>query len=570
MKKLFFCLFVLSINFVYAQKPAKYWIQFKDKQNNGYSIQNPDAFLSTRAITKRNRFNIPITEQDLPLNKEYILQVLNLDTTMLLLTQSKWLNGITVYCEKENVLSVIQSLPFVSFAEKTIALKEKEERCNENFQFRSHSLPINLANNKKDTCFSELDYGKTTDQIRLHNVHWLHRLGYRGEGMWMCVLDGGFNNVDSVRHFELLRQENRLLGIRNFVQPCVNPLRKHNHGTYVLSCIASEVPGEMIGTAPKVSVFLAQTEDGRTEHKIEEDNWVAALEWADSLGCDVINSSVGYTKFDDSTQKRTKYDLNGKTSRASQAASLAASKGIIVCNSAGNAGRGPWKYIGCPADATDIITVGAVDMQRNKTDFSSIGPTADARIKPDVCALGKAVYIANPYGKSSRADGTSFSSPLLAGMLSCLWQAFPEKTAFQVMDAIRKSASQAETPDSLLGYGIVDLWKAYNLLLQPTSTYDSSGNLLMTVTIPSFVYQYEPFKITIHSAIKIKIVMQITLRNGQIANTKEYKIKKGKNVLKIKTFPSLQQEEYGFVDLRLNGYEVDYHYVFGIEKQKGE
>ncbi|MFA7402047.1 MAG: hypothetical protein WCZ21_05905, partial [Bacteroidales bacterium] len=280
MKKLFFCLFVLSINFVYAQKPAKYWIQFKDKQNNGYSIQNPDAFLSTRAITKRNRFNIPITEQDLPLNKEYILQVLNLDTTMLLLTQSKWLNGITVYCEKENVLSVIQSLPFVSFAEKTIALKEKEERCNENFQFRSHSLPINLANNKKDTCFSELDYGKTTDQIRLHNVHWLHRLGYRGEGMWMCVLDGGFNNVDSVRHFELLRQENRLLGIRNFVQPCVNPLRKHNHGTYVLSCIASEVPGEMIGTAPKVSVFLAQTEDGRTEHKIEEDNWVAALEWA--------------------------------------------------------------------------------------------------------------------------------------------------------------------------------------------------------------------------------------------------------------------------------------------------
>lgn len=570
MKKLFLCLFILCINFVSAQTPAKYWVQFKDKQNNGFSIQNPDAFLSPRAIEKRNRFHIPITEQDLPLNKQYIEQVLDIDTSMCLITQSKWLNGITVYCEKDGILNVVQSLPFVVFAEKTIVLKEKEERCNEVYLFKSQDLPINFTNIKKDTCLPELDYGKTTDQIKMHNVHWLHRLGYRGEGVWMCVLDGGFNNVDSVRHFEVLRSENRLLGVRNFVQPCVNPLRKHNHGTYVLSCIASEVPGEMIGTAPKVSVFLAQTEDARTEHKIEEDNWVAALEWADSLGCDVINSSLGYTKFDDSAQKRTKSDLTGNISRASQAASLAASKGIIVCNSAGNAGRGPWKYVGCPADATDIIAVGAVDIQGNKTNFSSVGPTADGRIKPDVCALGKAVNIANPYGKSSRADGTSFSSPLLAGMLSCLWQAFPEKTAYQVMDALRKSASQAETPDSLLGYGIVDLWKAYNLLLQPTSTYDSSGNLLMTVTIPSFVYQYEPFVISIHSNIKTKLILQTALRNAQTANTKEYKIKKGKNVIKIKTFPSLQQEEYGFVDLRLNGHEVDYHYVFGIEKQKKE
>lgn len=570
MKKLFICLFVLCINFVSAQTPSKYWIQFKDKDNTGYSIQKPDAFLSPRAIEKRNRFHIPITEQDLPLNKQYIKRVLDLDTSICLLTQSKWLNGITIYCEKDDILTVIQSLPFVDFAEKTIELKEKEEQCKETYLYKYQSLPVNLINIKKDTCYSDLAYGKTTEQIKMHNVHWLHRLGYRGEGVWMCILDGGFNNVDSVRHFEVLRSENRLLGVRNFVQPYMNPFRKHNHGTYVLSCIASEVPGEMIGTAPKVSVFLAQTEDSRTEHKIEEDNWVAALEWADSLGCDVINSSVGYTKFDDSTQRRTKSDLTGKTSRASQAASMAASKGIIVCNSAGNAGRGPWKYVGCPADATDIITVGAVDLNGNKTDFSSVGPTADARIKPDVCALGKAVNIANPYGKSSRADGTSFSSPLLAGMLSCLWQAFPEKTSYQVMDAIRKSASQADTPDSLLGYGIVDLWKAYNLLLQPTSTYDSSGNLLMTVSIPSFVYQYEPFKINIHSTIKTKLVMQMTLRNGQTADTKEYKVKKGKNVLKIKTFPSLQQEEYGFIDLRLHGHEVDYHYVIGIEKQKTE
>lgn len=570
MKKLVLCLFILCINFVYPQNSAKYWIQFKDKHNNGYSIQNPEAFLSSRAIEKRNRFHIPITEQDLPLNKEYIKKVLELDTSMRLITQSKWLNGITVYGEKDDLLTLIQSLPFVDFAEKTIALKEKEVKSNECYVYKSQSLSFNETYAKTDKNISALDYGKSFDQIKMHNVHWLHRLGYQGEDVWMCVFDGGFKNADSVRYFEKLRSENRLLGVRNFVQPDANPFRNQSHGTYVLSCIASEVAGEMIGTAPKVSVFLAQTEDNRTEHKIEEDNWVAALEWADSLGCDVINSSVGYTKFDDSTQIRTRSDLTGKISRASQAASLAASKGIIVSNSAGNSGRGPWKYVGCPADASDIITVGAVDLQGNKTDFSSIGPTADGRVKPDVCALGKGVYIANPYGKSSNADGTSFSSPLLAGMLCCLWQAFPEKTSYQVMDAIRKSASQADTPDSLLGYGIVDLWKAYNLLLQPTSTYDSSGKLLMNVSIPSFEYKYKPFIINIQSNIKTKLVLQMTLRNGQTANAKEYKVKKGKNVLKIKTFPDLQQAEYGFIDLRLHGHEVDYHYVIGIEKQKTE
>ena len=223
-----------------------------------------------------------------------------------------------------------------------------------------------------------------------------------------------------------------------------------------------------------VQVHVAQTEESGSEDRVEEDNWVAGVEYADSLGCQVLNSSLGYTVFDDTVNQRTYADLTGEVSRASRAADIAASKGLLICNSAGNEGAGKWKYIGAPADARDILTVGAVNVKGKRAYFSSFGPTADGRIKPDACAVGRNTHISTPTGIISIADGTSFSSPMLSGMVACLWQAFPEKSNYEIMEAVRKAGSHNVVfngyvfsgPDSGdgYGYGITDFLRAYNIL----------------------------------------------------------------------------------------------------------
>ncbi|MDL2231039.1 S8 family serine peptidase [Bacteroidales bacterium OttesenSCG-928-L19] len=463
MKRLFFIVAFLLLGhaFLWAQSPAKYWVQFTDKQESPYSIDRPLEYLSPKAIENRKAFRIPITESDLPVNPQYISKVTALDSEMIVFTRSKWLNGITIYSEKDSIIELMRQLPFVQYCEKTITLKKPEKALESPYIYpHAGKTPVPQL-----PTTSELDYGKGEKQIRLNNVHWLHRMGYKGEGMTMIVMDAGFLNADSIPQFKKLRDENRILGVKNFVRPDVDPFRKDSHGTTVLSCIAADVPGELIGSAPYVMVYLARTEDSRSENVVEEDNWVAGIEWADSLGCKVLNSSLGYTKFDDTLQVRTYKDLNGETSRASRAATIAASKGMIVCNSAGNEGRGKWKHIGSPADANDILSIGATNDEGKKASFSSFGPTADGRIKPDAAAVGEMTYSATSIGTIGRTNGTSLSSPLFSGMVVCLWQAFPHKSNFEIMDAIRRSGNQADKPNDSLGYGITDFLKAYNLLL---------------------------------------------------------------------------------------------------------
>ena len=459
----------------FAQTPAKYWVAFTDKKGTPYSIDKPEAFLSPRAIELRKAHGIAIDERDLPVNPDYVRQVLALDTAARCFTTSKWLNGMTVYALRDDMKEAIEKLPFVDSVQRTIAMKEPEPPIEPAYVFPgSGGQPIfsyqsDIQNN------NDFDYGKAWDQVRVNNVHWLHRMGFRGEGMQMMVLDGGFQNIDTISCFEILRNDHRLLGARNFVQPEKDPMRKHTHGTMVLSCIASYLPGKLVGTAPMVQVYVAQTEDGRSENRIEEDNWVAGLEYADSLGCQVLNSSLGYTTFDDTVNQRTYADLTGEVSRASKAATIAASKGLLICNSAGNEGGKKWKYIGAPADAKDIITVGAVNIERKRAYFSSFGPTADGRIKPDACAVGRNTYLSTPTGIITIADGTSFSSPMLSGMVACLWQAFPEKSNYEIMEAIRQAGDcNVSTPDGIFitgpntndgyGYGITDFLLAYNIL----------------------------------------------------------------------------------------------------------
>lgn len=447
---------------LFAQNPAKYWVQFRDKANSPYSIERPEEFLSPRAIEKRQRFNIEITEQDLPVNESYIKQLLDIDENMVLLTRSKWLNGVTVYTNTKDIIAQIKKLDFVVMCECTVELTDEET-----FDYpKSSYAPPAKTKEVVSTVPSGHDhkYGYGTLQIGMNNAHWLHRLGAHGEGMLMAVMDVGFENVNKLDCFDALRSEGRLLGTKNFVFPGRSVFIAGSHGTEVLSCIASYVEDNMIGTAPKAMFYLAKTEDSRSENKIEEDNWVAALEWADSLGCDVINSSLGYYKFDNKSQSYHYEEITGKVSRASQAASLAASKGIIVCVSAGNEGDEDWHYITCPADADNILTVGAIDRDGSTASFSSYGPTADGRVKPDAAAVGSRVYVVTPRGKTEYSYGTSFSSPVLSGMVACLWQLFPNHPAEKIIDAVRRAGINFNNPTDQLGYGITDFISAYNHL----------------------------------------------------------------------------------------------------------
>lgn len=531
-----FCLTVLFAS-AYAQPPAKYWVAFTDKNGTPYSTAKPEAFLSPRAIELRKAHGIAIDERDLPVNPDYVRQVLALDTAARCFTTSKWLNGMTVYAMRDDMKEAIEKLPFVDSVQRTITMKEPEPPIEPAYVFPENNAKPTFSYQSDIQKNNDFDYGKAASQVRVNNVHWLHRLGFHGEGMQMMILDGGFQNIDSISCFEILRNDNRLLGARNFVQPEKDPMRKHTHGTMVLSCIASYLPGRLVGTAPMVQVYVAQTEDGRSENRIEEDNWVAGLEYADSLGCQVLNSSLGYTTFDDTVNQRTYDDLTGEVSRASRAATIAASKGLLICNSAGNEGGKKWKYLGAPADAKDILTVGAVNTKRNRAYFSSFGPTADGRIKPDACAVGRNTYLSTPTGIITIADGTSFSSPMLSGMVACLWQAFPEKSNYEIMEAIRRAGDrntsfngkvivQPDTNDGY-GYGITDFLKAYNILMYGEADvffkdYSSQDGIFSAMTVAGDT----PDKVI---AIPFEVV------NGQVVYGKQLNLKV-KTVIEEKGF----------------------------------
>lgn len=545
----------------FAQSPTKYFVQFTDKAHSPYSVSRPEEFLSPKAVENRKNFNIAITEEDIPVNKSYIDRILAVDTTIVLFTQTKWFNGITIYATKDSLKELLETLDFVKMVEKTSVMKEEEEKIYTPYFYKNSRIPEIPAVTKLD----ELAYGKGYSQVRINNIHWLHRMGFKGEGVVMMVMDGGFLNVDQVPHFEKLRNEGRLLDMRNFVNPGKSAFRAGSHGTMVLSCIAAEIPGDLIGTAPKVMVFLANTEDGRTETKVEEDNWVAGIEWADSLGCMVLNSSLGYTKFDDTlTQPRSIADLNGKTSRASIAATMASERGMIVCNSAGNEGVSKWRRIGCPADADKILAVGAVDTTRTRAAFSSRGPSADGRVKPDAVAVGRKTYVATPRGVTGNANGTSFSSPMLSGMVSCLRQAFPQKTNHEIMDVIRKSGHLANNPTDGLGYGITDFLKAYNLLLQTHQMELSDGTKLI-FSFPNYVTTKDKLMVNVSSTQGKTIILSTESRKTGKIKTKNYNLKSGANEVKVSFGKLGKNMEYDIHDLRIVVDGVAHRYVVGQE-----
>jgi serine protease AprX len=447
--------------------PNKYFVRFTDKNNSPYSIDNPSEFLSQRAIDRRSNQDIPVDATDLPVNPAYLQGVAG--TGAIILNPSKWMNGVSVFTDNPSVIDAITDLPYVfgitkspqPVASGSTIPKVSEKSFFKNEIYGEPGGPIVKQGNE----IGSYDYGPGYNQIQMLNGDILHDMGYRGQGKVIAVLDAGFYNVNTLDVFDSLWQNNQILGTHDFVDGGEVTYDGHTHGAMVLSCMGGNYPGELIGTAPKASYWLLRSEDGGSEYVIEEYNWVSAAEYADSVGADVINSSLGYTVFDDPSQNHTYADMDGNTCPSTIGADMAAKKGILVVNSLGNSGADDWYYLGAPSDGDSVLGIGAVDGNGFYASFSSHGPSYDGRVKPDVVAQGSSAYVVDPYsGGFGYGSGTSFSSPIMAGMVTCLWQANPTLNNMQIADAVRKSASQYLSPDDMLGYGIPDFILANNIL----------------------------------------------------------------------------------------------------------
>ncbi|MBQ8674424.1 MAG: S8 family serine peptidase [Bacteroides sp.] len=430
------------------QETFKFRVTLKDKGETTYSLKRPAKFLSKAALERRKRQDLPVDSTDLPVCQSYVQRIAA--TGVRIVVQGKWNNFVTVATNDSLLAGEIAALPFV---------KEVEQVWKRPADGRYKSDRRTPLENRVLLHPDSL-YGTAVTQIQLSNAHKLHEAGFRGQGMTIGVIDAGFHNVDSI----LSMQNIRILGTRDFVCPEEADIyAESDHGLGVLSCIGMNRPNEMVGTAPEASFWLLRSEDEYSENLVEQDYWCAAVEFADSVGVDVLNTSLGYYEFDDKSKNYEFRHLDGHYALMSRQASLIADKGMLLVCSAGNAGMGPWKKITPPGDADNVVTVGAVARNGRLAPFSSIGNTADGRVKPDVVAVGLASSVVRANGNQGYASGTSFSSPIMCGMVACLWQACPKLTAKEIIELVRRSGNRAEYPDNIYGYGIPDMWKAYEM-----------------------------------------------------------------------------------------------------------
>lgn len=451
-KLLLTILFLFSLNIVVAQEDA--WVYFKDKPSQAVFTAAPLTMLSQRALERRTRYNIALDFKDIPAEASYINQIKN-ETGITVKAKSKWLNALHIQGTQADI-SKLLTLNFVSkveYANKSINPSGKNGKQQKRLQ-------------KTDKLDSTIDfnYGNSTNQIQMLNGNVLHQNNFTGEGMQIAIIDAGFPNVDNFAGFKRMRDQNQILGGYDFVNRSENFYTGSYHGMSVLSTIAGYVDNQFIGTAPDAKFYLFISEDAANETPLEESLWVEAAEKADSLGVDVINISLGYTTFDNPNYNYVYADMDGKTTFISRGAEIAFSRGMIVVNSAGNEGNASWHYISAPADAASVLSIGAVNATGVIASFSSYGPTADNRVKPDVCAQGAGVYIINASGAIAISNGTSFSSPVLTGVVACLWQAFPNKTNAEIVQIVKESAHLYANPTAQEGYGIPNFESVFTLL----------------------------------------------------------------------------------------------------------
>ncbi|HAN78544.1 MAG TPA: hypothetical protein DCQ31_12655 [Bacteroidales bacterium] len=473
-----FILLSCTVKYATAQKayelaPNYYLLYFTDKNGNGYQTGKPEDFLSERAIMRRKKQLIAINESDLPVNRSYTDSLSKLD--LKIHNISKWFNAVCVYSTNKALIDTLNRISFISFEPKNNPVFTMQNNVFKN-------LPA-IENEAKKTTDDYILYGAAGEQIDLLNGRALHLAGFRGNNVLVGIFDGGFVNVNRNASFANLAN-GRIIATRDFVDGGKNVFVFSDHGTKVLSTISTNLPGEFIGTAPMASFVLCRTENTLSEYRIEEFNWLCAAEYADSIGVQLINSSLGYSEFDDENQHYTYQQMNGNSTIISRAANLLASKGVVIITSAGNSGSSNWHYITAPADAVQALSVGAIEMNGEKASFSSFGPSASGMVKPDVVAPGQAVAVIGSSGTVNFSSGTSFASPILAGLAACLIEAFPNASNTDILNAIRQSSNKFSSPDSGVGYGLPSFSDAFEILKNNNFSPELSGALLAPIPNP--------------------------------------------------------------------------------------
>jgi len=437
----------------YAQEDA--WIYLTDKPNVSAALANPISILTQKALDRKQKHNISIDERDVPVNESYILD-LKAQTGITVLAKSKWFNAIHVRGTETdiNALSVLTYVDTIDFADNNLDVASRSEDIQDKTDIEDETVAFT--------------YGNTQNQVEMINADNLHIADFTGEGITIAVMDSGFPNVNTMGAFQRLRDNGDLLNGYDFVNRNADVYANtaSSHGTRVLSDMAGFVQDQFVGTAPDASYYLFLTEDVASENPVEESYWVEAAERADSLGVDMINTSLGYRVFDNSNYDYTPADMNGQVAYISKGASIAVEKGILVVVSAGNAGATAWQTVGAPADSQDVLSIGAVDVNGDYVAFSSQGGAAQVGYqKPDVVARGGAAFVIDQNNTITQNNGTSFSAPILCGGIASLYQAIPDALPTEIMDFVRQSASQFNSPDDFLGYGIPDLDLARNIAL---------------------------------------------------------------------------------------------------------
>jgi subtilisin family serine protease len=468
---------IIVLIFIFYQvsfTQQKYFIYFKDKGNsiNKTFLKNSQEYtlaiqsISERSVDRRKK-NLPedriVTFEDIPINEEYVAQIES--NGLKIQNKLKWLNAVTAYLNSQQ-LENMKKFPFVSRIEPVVTLT----RNNSAELYSSNLHDKNSTNNI---------YGNSFKQLTLSNIPEVHSFSITGKNIIIGILDTGFDwklhesltNSKVIAEYDFIFKDTVTSNQSNDVS------NQHNHGTYVMSIIAAKKDSVMIGASYNSHFVLAKTEDVRSETKVEEDNYAAALEWMDSIGVDISTSSLGYNDFDQGIGNYSYNDMNGKTAISTKALEIAFSKGIVTITSAGNEGNNSWKHITAPADGFNVISVGAIDAFLNRASFSSIGPTYDGRIKPEVVTLGVSVYgaSASSINLYSYGQGTSCSAPIAAGIAGLLLSIYPELTNTQVRSILLSTANNSSSPNNNIGFGLLS---ALNAITLPNIEYKNGSCII--------------------------------------------------------------------------------------------
>lgn len=511
-------LFLLSFSIAAQAQSAQYAfrVKFKDKNTTTFSLDAPEAYLSAIAIDRREKFEIGIDSTDLPVVGAYINDVLTA-TGGILHNTSKWLNQCVILTEDSTSIIAVSELPFVQSVRKVAY-----------YTSGLHERPSGGGTTgARPTAFDDEFYGSAWGQINMCNGEYLHEQGYIGTDVTIAVLDVGFPGVNTAAAFDSMRLGGRIKDAYNFIYNDEAIYESDAHGTKVLSTMAAYLPETYVGTAPLANYLLYATDQYSTEQLIEEDNWIAAAERADSAGADIINSSLGYNTFDNTEDSYAYEQLDGVTTLFAKAANAATRKGILVVTSAGNEGMTSWEHILTPGDADSALTVGSVNSLKEHAITSGNGPNAGGLLKPNVSVQGVAASTVTSTGSVVTGTGASYATPILSGMAACLMQAAPDKKPLEIRTVIEQVSDHYETPDNEIGFGVPDFMKA----LQTLSIATETGDKINGSVWPNPVL--DKANLSLQNVAKGDYQFTITDVSGRILNSFSKNIRNENSVIEI-------------------------------------